>query len=204
MKFLETVEVVFTMGLEQSGDRGQISVRLTSPSGTESVLLPTRPLDIGDKLFDLWTLMSVHFWGEDPTGKWTLTVRNDNFRAKAVVWISDVLFYGTSQVPKAVARIPEECSSECDPSRGCAASGAEFCDACQELRVASTLECTFTCPEGLTERNGYCYNATLPESACEADTPTPAPGSALSISPPSVLHTAAVLVLGLAALLMVE
>ncbi|MFO0089394.1 MAG: proprotein convertase P-domain-containing protein [bacterium] len=36
--------------------------RLTSPSGTQSVLLFERPRDVLDSSFDDWPFMSVHFW----------------------------------------------------------------------------------------------------------------------------------------------
>ena len=151
-------------------ERGTVQINLTSPSGTTSRLLPRRTGDIFPGSYDDWPFMSVHFWGEDPTGTWTIDISFDTVGAIQVE-VPEVTFYGTSQVPEAVSGIPAQCSAECDPTRGCAASGAEFCDACAELRVASTLACTSSCPEGLTQRNGYCYDATQPESACEAEKP---------------------------------
>ncbi len=139
-------------------ERGQIQITLTSPSGTISTLLPTRYNDVLPGNFTLWPLMSVHFWGENPVGTWTIQVYNLDVVGSVQVDVSNVTFYGTSQVPQAVSQIPTQCSSECDPTRGCAGSGAEFCDACAMLRIASTLECTSSCPENTTESHGYCYN----------------------------------------------
>ena len=50
--------------------------RLTSPSGTQSVLLFERPRDVLDSSFDEWPFMSVHFWGERAAGRWKLEVLN--------------------------------------------------------------------------------------------------------------------------------
>ena len=158
-------------------ERGRVLVDLTSPSGTTSRLLPRRLFDIFPDAYIDWPLMSVHFWGEDPAGTWTINVTFFDSTGTIEVDIPRVTLYGTSEVPEAVSRIPAQCSSECDPTRGCAASGAEFCDACAQLRLAPTLQCVSSCPEGLTERNGYCYNATVPESTCNAETPTPEPTS---------------------------
>ena len=85
--------------------RGDIQVEMLSPMGTLSILLPYRYSDItptksmytpfsafndsqvfkrlpqiliddfiGDGYID-WPFMSVHYWGEDPRGEWTLTFR---------------------------------------------------------------------------------------------------------------------------------
>ena len=111
--------------------------------------------------------MSVHFWGEDPSGNWTLTITNRG--TSGVVEVSGVkfTFYGAAETPEVISRVPQQCHSAC--SRGCAAAGAEFCDACRGLRDAATLQCVDQCPEGHTIRSGYCYDATQPE--CECETP---------------------------------
>ena len=56
--------------------RGDVRIYLTSPSGTTSVLLPEREKDHDPGQFRDWPFMSVFFWGEDPTGTWTLDVQN--------------------------------------------------------------------------------------------------------------------------------
>lgn len=55
--------------------RGDLSVSLKSPSGTVSLLLDTRPNDASTAGLRNWTLMTVHCWGEQPRGLWTLRVR---------------------------------------------------------------------------------------------------------------------------------
>ena len=142
-------------------ERGQIQVTLTSPSGTTSTILPTRYYDLLPGNYTSWPLMSVHFWGENPVGTWTIIVTNLNSIGSVVFEVPSITFYGTSQIPQAVSQIPTQCSSECDATRGCAASGAEFCDACAMFRIASSLECVSSCPGGMTERRGYCYEESV-------------------------------------------
>ena len=145
-------------------NRGDIQIELTSPQGTTSILLPYRILDSWPGEYYQWPFMSVHFWGEDPTGNWTLTVRNRGL--SGILEVSDVqfTFYGTTSTPEVISRIPEQCDEAC--ARGCAAVGPEFCDSCRQLRDATTLECIEECPEGYLERSGYCCNANEPGPEC--------------------------------------
>jgi proprotein convertase subtilisin/kexin type 5 len=65
--------------------RGDLRIVLTSPMGTESVLLFERPLDIVSSTFDDWPFLSVHFWGEKIVGRWGLKItrRMANSTAKS-------------------------------------------------------------------------------------------------------------------------
>ena len=56
--------------------RGNLMIALTSPAGTRSVLLLPRPRDSFATTFEEWPFLSVHFWGENPTGTWKLEVLN--------------------------------------------------------------------------------------------------------------------------------
>ncbi|XP_078256326.1 PC3-like endoprotease variant B isoform X1 [Rhinoraja longicauda] len=60
--------------------RGDLSVDLISPFGTKSQLLGTRMFDNSRAGLNKWTFMSVHSWGENPYGTWTLKV-SDNKNA---------------------------------------------------------------------------------------------------------------------------
>jgi len=71
VKYLEHVQVVVTLGAAQ---RGKVELSLTSPSGTRQVLLARRNVDVSPQGLNNWALMTVHCWGEDPRGTWTLTV----------------------------------------------------------------------------------------------------------------------------------
>ncbi|XP_008277410.1 furin-1-like [Stegastes partitus] len=54
--------------------RGDLSISLQSPGGTVSMLLGTRPNDASTAGLKNWTLMTVHCWGEQPRGLWTLQI----------------------------------------------------------------------------------------------------------------------------------
>ena len=144
--------------LTQSGPRrGDISLTLTAPGGMTSVLLPHRPADyVNYEGYNEWPFLSLHHWGESPLGTWTLTVSYDSTAGSASLDGYQVTLYGTAYTPKAVERIPSKCSSEC--SRGCAARGASYCDACKRLRIPSSLRCVASCPTGQCSVRGYCIH----------------------------------------------
>ncbi|KAF0992607.1 hypothetical protein HZS_6281, partial [Henneguya salminicola] len=68
--------VVLTISLVHHR-RGSISIDLISPTGSPSQILSTRRYDTSEEGLDEWNFMSVHFWGENPKGKWKLII-NDN------------------------------------------------------------------------------------------------------------------------------
>ena len=135
--------------------RGDVEIELESPSGTSSTLLPHRDYDfINTEGYDNWSFMSVHFWGEDPTGAWTLRT---SFRASSGhIAVKHVSFemYGVAEVPLSVSSPPSSCHSSC--ARGCHAEGPGNCDACRNYRLVSTLECVNECPNGTHPYNKYC------------------------------------------------
>lgn len=59
--------------------RGDLSITLTSPYGTTSKLLSTRRYDDHSDGLSKWMFMSVHFWGEDPRGKWKVTFSDNPY-----------------------------------------------------------------------------------------------------------------------------
>lgn len=141
--------------------RGDIRISLTSPQGTESVLLPYRNYDfVNEEGYDDWPFMSVHHWGENPVGQWTLTI---NFRSHfGHVSMSNLsmMLYGTAVTPQAVQNIPTHCNALC--VRGCSGPSSSHCDACTNLRVASTLACVNSCPNGTHEYHSYCLGEEPP------------------------------------------
>ena len=78
LKKLEHVQLYLTMSTPRT--RGDVVVKLTSPSGTTSNLLSKRPKDRGGSRWDAgfknWALMTVNFWDEEPYGKWKLQITN--------------------------------------------------------------------------------------------------------------------------------
>ena len=142
--------------------RGDIQVELTSPQGTVSILLPNRDEDfVNDEGYSSWPFMSVHHWGEDPTGQWTLEVSFDTASLTASVLVTsfNMKLYGTTTIPTAVTNIPTSCHPYC--ARGCSGPTAADCDVCGNYRLNSTLECVTSCPQGTTEENNYCFGMPL-------------------------------------------
>ena len=62
--------------------RGYLEMSSTSPGGTPSKLLYSRRIDslTGYKNFTNWKVTSLHYWGERPIGKWSITIGNAQSR----------------------------------------------------------------------------------------------------------------------------
>ena len=163
IEFLEHVVATMTVGVNR-GRRGNLRIALTSPFGTTSTLMDYRDYDSGTGHYTDYTFMSVHFWGENPSGQWTLTIRSRSTSSPVDMSGLVMKLYGTDEIPEAITNIPEQCDSAC--ARGCAQAGPEFCDACADLRDAHTRECIRECPEGYEKRNGYCFDPAIPEPVC--------------------------------------
>jgi subtilisin family serine protease/subtilisin-like proprotein convertase family protein len=74
IQYVEHVQITLALNYTRHGD---LRITLRSPAGTETVLLPPRPRDNTTGLFERrWPLLSVHTWGEDAHGVWTVTVEN--------------------------------------------------------------------------------------------------------------------------------
>ncbi|XP_078615115.1 neuroendocrine convertase 2-like isoform X2 [Branchiostoma floridae x Branchiostoma japonicum] len=54
--------------------RGHLQIRLTSPGGTVSDIVPGRATDMEADLE--WTFMTLHHWGESAVGTWELSIEN--------------------------------------------------------------------------------------------------------------------------------
>ena len=154
-----------------TSNRGRISLLLMSPSGTISILLPNRWNDdvVTDPYTKVaylnWPFKSLHFWGENPVGIWVLEVTYSGASGYVNVTDTTAVFYGTSQIPQAVAGIPPACDQAC--ARGCSGMGPNNCDVCRTgyYRDAVTLACTRNCISGRAN-NGYCYNPSDPDPVC--------------------------------------
>ncbi|XP_059398536.1 neuroendocrine convertase 1-like [Carassius carassius] len=81
--------------------RGDLHITLTSPSGTTTVLLAERERDTSANGFRNWAFMSVHTWGENPTGTWTLKITDMSGRieneGQIINW--KLILHGTSEKP---------------------------------------------------------------------------------------------------------
>ena len=75
--------------------RGDIKVELVSPSGTKSTLLPYRKYDfINAEGYDNWPFMSLHYWGENPIGTWTINVYFKSSYGYVSVHVNSFELYG--------------------------------------------------------------------------------------------------------------
>ena len=79
IRFLEHVQV--NMDLTFPG-RGHLEMNSKSPSGTKSQLLYPRFFDSFSSRKNLtnWNVTSLHYWGENPTGDWNITIRSTQRR----------------------------------------------------------------------------------------------------------------------------
>ncbi|XP_053380579.1 neuroendocrine convertase 2-like [Mercenaria mercenaria] len=73
IQYLEHVQIFVSC---EAYWREHTEIHIVSPQGTDSRILRQRKLDYETGRFD-WTFMSVHNWGENPAGNWT--VRMDDF-----------------------------------------------------------------------------------------------------------------------------
>ena len=73
INYLEHVQAVVTLDARK---RGQVTIRLTSPLGTQSTLLPLRFKDVSRSGFREWAFMTTHTWGEPASGQWKLEIDN--------------------------------------------------------------------------------------------------------------------------------
>lgn len=77
--------------------RGQLTVTLTSPSGTVSRLAEKHG-DTGDNYAD-WTFSSVRSWGENSAGNWTLNVADRAAGTTGTLTSATLTVFGTQGAP---------------------------------------------------------------------------------------------------------
>uniref|UniRef100_A0A8C0EUE3 Neuroendocrine convertase 1 n=1 Tax=Bubo bubo TaxID=30461 RepID=A0A8C0EUE3_BUBBB len=96
---LEHVQLEATIEYSRRGD---LHVTLASPSGTSTVLLAERERDKSPNGFKNWDFMSVHTWGENPTGTWVLRITDVSRRiqneGRIVNW--KLILHGTATQPE--------------------------------------------------------------------------------------------------------
>lgn len=92
---IEHVTVTVNIG---STFRGQVGIRLISPTGITSDLATFRPRDRSGAGFIDWTFLSVAHWGEKGDGDWTLQVFNSKDSTGNDIHFTDwqLRFFGES------------------------------------------------------------------------------------------------------------
>lgn len=96
MDRLELEHVTVTVDITHP-HRGELDIRLTGPSGVESVL--AEPHGDQNPNFPSWTFMTVRHWGEDSVGTWTLTVRDLEEGATGTLNAVSLEVHGVAALP---------------------------------------------------------------------------------------------------------
>ncbi|MBN3326312.1 NEC1 convertase, partial [Atractosteus spatula] len=153
IKSLEHVQMEASIDYTRRGD---LHITLTSPSGTSTVLLAERERDTSSRGFRNWDFMSVHTWGEDPAGTWTLKIADMSGRmeneGRIVSW--KLILHGTAVRPEHMRkeRVYTAYNAVQNDRRGAERMDEELEDSPAEpqepLRVKSVEE---TRPEGKME-----------------------------------------------------
>ncbi|KAL6114118.1 pcsk5 [Pungitius sinensis] len=164
--YLEHVVVRITITHPRRGD---LSINLTSPSGTKSQLLANRLFDHSMEGFKNWEFMTTHCWGEKAAGDWVLEIydspsqlRSQKVPGKLKEW--SLVTYGTSLHPYSSLRsekprstdeeFTEEYNGPCDPEcneNGCEGPGPHHCINCLHYFLKfknNTRMCVSECPSG--------------------------------------------------------
>jgi len=97
---IESVEVYFTA---DHGNWGDLSVVLTAPSGTSSVLAEKHDTSGSTSRFDNWRFGSARHLGEMSAGTWTLTVRDLGAKGGGTFTKWGLVVYGTDPDAQAVS-----------------------------------------------------------------------------------------------------
>lgn len=81
INFLEHVQVRLNLNYTVRGD---LEINLTSPEGTTSRLTQRRRNDNSPKATYLtnWKVLTLHHWGENPSGIWELSLKNSRLDHK--------------------------------------------------------------------------------------------------------------------------
>ncbi|XP_053474688.1 proprotein convertase subtilisin/kexin type 5 [Ictalurus furcatus] len=166
--------------------RGDLSITLTSPSGTKSQLLAIRPNDHSIDAFTNWEFMTTHCWGERAAGDWILEIKDTpslrrNARVHGKLVECSLVLYGTSEHPYKRHEQPrsaemssdddtEEYNSSCDPEcseDGCDGPGPHQCISCLHYYLKfknGTRMCMSQCPQGFwgdRKRCKKCYSTCM-------------------------------------------
>uniref|UniRef100_A0A5S6QXJ9 Neuroendocrine convertase 2 n=1 Tax=Trichuris muris TaxID=70415 RepID=A0A5S6QXJ9_TRIMR len=100
VNYLEHVQAVVSLN---STRRGDVTLYLISPSGTQSMILSRRPKDDDSQDgFTNWPFMTTHTWGERSAGTWRMAIRFQG-TTRQTGWINrwTLMLHGTKEPPYA-------------------------------------------------------------------------------------------------------
>ncbi|XP_032873456.1 proprotein convertase subtilisin/kexin type 5 isoform X1 [Amblyraja radiata] len=114
VNYLEHIIVRVTIAHPRRGD---LSIYLTSPSGTKSQLLSNRLFDHSMEGFKSWEFMTTHCWGEKAAGDWLLEIHDNpsqlrNFKTPGKLKEWSLVLHGTSTHPYACQPKPRSSPDE--------------------------------------------------------------------------------------------
>ncbi|KAL7838269.1 hypothetical protein AOLI_G00266730 [Acnodon oligacanthus] len=165
--------------------RGDLSITLTSPSGTKSQILAIRPNDHSTEGFVKWEFMTTHCWGEKAAGDWILEIRdtpsprrNTRLQGKLLEWA--LKLYGTAGHPYERHEQPRsaEMSTDDDNTEEYESSRSDQCSSCKPgyYLDEETNSCVTRCEEGYYPDHGKYLNlyknliGNKCQKSCEAGT----------------------------------
>jgi len=98
VRVLEHVQLYVTLNYNR---RGALKINITSPHGTQTTLLSERDQDTSSDGFKNWSFMSVHNWGEDPKGLWTIKIMDTTGNSDNRGQLEDfrLVLHGTAEAP---------------------------------------------------------------------------------------------------------
>lgn len=161
VRYLEHVHARITLKYKRRGD---LTIHLVSPSGTNSTLLPKRNRDLSDGGFNGWEFLSVHFWEENPAGSWTLRIVDQlnpfagmNEEGTLVKW--ELVLYGTQEKPVNLKENNPQvtpsytCHQQCVDT--CTGPNPEDCTRCKHFRIQNGA-CVSSCPTAYRADRDLC------------------------------------------------
>lgn len=86
--------------------RGDMTVKLVSPSGIISVLAPASALDFGAD-YSNWTFTSIRHWGESSRGKWSVITHEQDDATTGKLTAATVRLYGTAWPEAQIVSAPQ-------------------------------------------------------------------------------------------------
>ena len=87
---------------DKDGSGGDLKITLVSPGGTMSTVLNRSSRNmVQQAAIPNWPLMSTHFWGENPVGRWQLIIEN-KLGGSPVFQGWSLKIYGTELQPGSV------------------------------------------------------------------------------------------------------
>ncbi|XP_060584050.1 proprotein convertase subtilisin/kexin type 6-like [Ruditapes philippinarum] len=118
--FISYLEHVIVTIRYRASRRGNVEFYLDSPSGTRSKIFRSITNDSSSSSIT-WDFMSVHTWGENPEGNWTLTMSDANVGTSMNLYYWSIQFYGTVTDPLAGIPAAGEFGGLCIDSAECSA-----------------------------------------------------------------------------------